>query len=182
MYCVCWCDLDPIQGQGQGHGAFELPTTSEAVHAGGDDRSPLAGLSGFVWDLVSTCLCEREGATSLSRWFVDKEMMRSNGWVIPLGGIRKSIRPHTKFCTSLLSGSVSYSAELCLAGTWFLTSVRVCVCSADTCRALLCRVPSLASHTQLHAGREPCGIHQGQSENKGVLQFIQVNSRTMRFC
>ena len=46
MYCVCWCDLDPIQGQGQGHGAFELPTTSEAVHAGGDDRSPLAGLSG----------------------------------------------------------------------------------------------------------------------------------------
>jgi len=37
-------DLDPIQGQG--HGAFELPTTSEAVHAGGDDRSPLAGLSG----------------------------------------------------------------------------------------------------------------------------------------
>ena len=27
-------------------GAFELPTTSEAVHAGGDDRSPLAGLSG----------------------------------------------------------------------------------------------------------------------------------------
>jgi len=27
--------------------AFELPTTSEAVHAGGDDRSPLAGLSGL---------------------------------------------------------------------------------------------------------------------------------------
>jgi len=27
---------------------FELPTTSEAVHAGGDDRSPLAGLSGLV--------------------------------------------------------------------------------------------------------------------------------------
>jgi len=41
---VCWCDLDPIQGQGQHHGAFELPTISEAVHAGGDDRSPLAGL------------------------------------------------------------------------------------------------------------------------------------------
>jgi len=35
-----------MQGQGQGHGAFELPTTSKAVHAGGDDRSPLAGLSG----------------------------------------------------------------------------------------------------------------------------------------
>ena len=40
-------DLDPIQGQAQGHGAFELPTTSEAVHAGGDDRSPLSGLSGL---------------------------------------------------------------------------------------------------------------------------------------
>jgi len=40
-------DLDPIQGQGQGHGAFEIPTISEAVHPGGDDRSPLAGLSGF---------------------------------------------------------------------------------------------------------------------------------------
>jgi len=26
---------------------FELPTTSEAVHAGGNDRSPLAGLSGY---------------------------------------------------------------------------------------------------------------------------------------
>ena len=48
MYCLCWCDLDPIQGQGQGHGAFELSTTSEAVHAGGDDRSPLAGLSGLL--------------------------------------------------------------------------------------------------------------------------------------
>ena len=49
MYCVCCRDLDPIQGQGQGHVAFELPTTSEAVHAGGDDRSPLAGLSGFLY-------------------------------------------------------------------------------------------------------------------------------------
>jgi len=46
-YCVCWCDLDRIQGQGQPIGAFELPTISEAVHAGGDDRSHLAGLSGF---------------------------------------------------------------------------------------------------------------------------------------
>jgi len=45
MYCVCRFDLNPIQGQG--HGAFELPTTSEAVHAGGDDRSPLVGLSGL---------------------------------------------------------------------------------------------------------------------------------------
>jgi len=34
-------DLDPIQGQG--HGAFELPTISEAVHAGGDDRQPPSG-------------------------------------------------------------------------------------------------------------------------------------------
>ena len=28
-YCACWCDLDPIQGQGQGHGAFELPKIVE---------------------------------------------------------------------------------------------------------------------------------------------------------
>jgi len=28
-------------------GAFELPTITKAVHAGGDDRSPLAGLSGL---------------------------------------------------------------------------------------------------------------------------------------
>jgi len=47
-YCVCWCDLDPIQCHGQGHGAVEFPTISEAVHAGGDDRSPLAGLSDTV--------------------------------------------------------------------------------------------------------------------------------------
>jgi len=47
-YCVCWCDLDSIQDQHQRHGAFELPTISEAVHAGGDDRSSLAGLSGFL--------------------------------------------------------------------------------------------------------------------------------------
>jgi len=46
---LCWCGLDPIQGHSQGHGAFELPTISEAVHAGGDDRSPLAGLSGSFW-------------------------------------------------------------------------------------------------------------------------------------
>jgi len=36
-----------MQGQGQDHGAFELPTVSEAVHAGDDDRSLLAGLSGL---------------------------------------------------------------------------------------------------------------------------------------
>ena len=34
-------------------GAFELPTISEAVHAGGDDRSPLAGLSGCASALSS---------------------------------------------------------------------------------------------------------------------------------
>jgi len=55
MYCVCWCDLDPIQGQGQGHWAFELPTTSEAEHAGGDDRSPLAGLSGLWFVFPTLC-------------------------------------------------------------------------------------------------------------------------------
>ena len=31
MYCACWYDLDPIQGQG--HVAFELPKISKAVHA-----------------------------------------------------------------------------------------------------------------------------------------------------
>jgi len=41
-----------MQGQGQGHGAFQLPTVSEAVHAGGDDRSPLAGLSGIIIVLI----------------------------------------------------------------------------------------------------------------------------------
>jgi len=46
MYCIRWCDRDPIQGQGQGHGAFEIATVVETVHAGGDDRSFLAGLSG----------------------------------------------------------------------------------------------------------------------------------------
>ena len=47
-FCVYRCDLNPIQGQGQGHGAFQLPTVSETVRAGGDDRSPLAGLSGSI--------------------------------------------------------------------------------------------------------------------------------------
>jgi len=31
---------------------FELTTTSEALHAGGDDRSPLAGLSGCICSLI----------------------------------------------------------------------------------------------------------------------------------
>ena len=62
MYCVCWCDLDPIQGQGQPIGAFELPTISEAVHAGGDDRSPLAGLSRFILCMQSNIkvICESQ--------------------------------------------------------------------------------------------------------------------------
>jgi len=51
-YTYCVCDLDPIQGQGKPIGAFELPTISEAVHAGGDDRSPLAGLSGYRPDTL----------------------------------------------------------------------------------------------------------------------------------
>jgi len=32
----------------QGHGAFELPTISEAVNAGGDDRSRLCGAFWFT--------------------------------------------------------------------------------------------------------------------------------------
>jgi len=46
-----------MQGQGQGHGTFELLTISEAVHAGGDDCSPLAGLSGFAVTSVGKRLC-----------------------------------------------------------------------------------------------------------------------------
>jgi len=52
-YTVYIDDLDPVQGPGQGHGAFEFPTTSEAVHAGGDDRSPLAGLFGWPISIVA---------------------------------------------------------------------------------------------------------------------------------
>ena len=37
-YSYTYCDL--IQGQGQGHGAFELLKISEAMHAGGDGRQP----------------------------------------------------------------------------------------------------------------------------------------------
>ena len=46
VLCMLMCPW-PTEGQDQVHGAFELPTTSEAVHAGGDDRSPIAGLSGI---------------------------------------------------------------------------------------------------------------------------------------
>ena len=41
-------DPPNFRGQGQPIGAFELPTISEAVHAGCDDRSPIGGLSGFI--------------------------------------------------------------------------------------------------------------------------------------
>ena len=43
-----YVDVTLTRSKGQGHGAFELPTTSEAVHAGGDDRSPVVGLSGLT--------------------------------------------------------------------------------------------------------------------------------------
>ena len=50
-YSACWYDLDPIQGQGQGHGAFELPKISETVRAGGD--SPLCGA---FWFIIGSCV------------------------------------------------------------------------------------------------------------------------------
>ena len=55
VYVGVTLKFDSIQGQGQHHGAFELPTISEAVHAGGDDRSPLAGLSGVTGKCSATC-------------------------------------------------------------------------------------------------------------------------------
>jgi len=52
----------------RGHGAFELPKISEAVNAGGDDRSPLAGLSGCVTNLLNTNKCSFvQGATTFSK-------------------------------------------------------------------------------------------------------------------
>jgi len=54
---ACWHDLDPIQCQGQGHGAFELPKISEAVHAGGDGLQPPSGA--FRFSYISHCLCRR---------------------------------------------------------------------------------------------------------------------------
>jgi len=74
MYCVCCRDLDPIEGQG--HAAFELPTTSEAVHAGGDDRSPLAGLSGFfftVFALLHCCKQEEHFYTYMKNMFTSRK-------------------------------------------------------------------------------------------------------------
>jgi len=59
---TAYVDMTRIQGQGQGqgHGYFELPTTSKAVHAGGDDRSPLAGLSG-------SCMSAHPGPSLISK-------------------------------------------------------------------------------------------------------------------
>ena len=40
VYRVCWCDLDPIQGQG--HGAFELPTIAHNCTFLGLSSPPLS--------------------------------------------------------------------------------------------------------------------------------------------
>jgi len=41
-----------MQSEFQGHGAFELPTTSKAVHAGGDDHSPLAVVFAVIFHFL----------------------------------------------------------------------------------------------------------------------------------
>ena len=70
--------LDPGSGQGQPIGAFELPTISKAVHAGGDDCSPLAGLSGFP--TVDTCLSS-------------KDIARQNCAIVPKWRFFRSVFP-----------------------------------------------------------------------------------------
>jgi len=61
-YCVCWCDLDPIHGPGQGHGAFEVPTTAHNCTFVGLSPPPLLcaaqswWLVVIVWDLVYSLL------------------------------------------------------------------------------------------------------------------------------
>jgi len=55
------------------------------------------------------------------------------------------------------------------------------MCRAGACRGLLCRVPVGTSHSKLYQRWEPHRIHQRQSENKRVLQFIQVNSELSNF-
>ena len=59
MYCICWYDLDPIQGQGQGHGAFELlKTAHNCTLLLGLSPAPLLHaaqnwcLIMIVWDLI----------------------------------------------------------------------------------------------------------------------------------
>jgi len=56
MYCVCWCDLDPIQGQG--HGPFDLPTIAHNCTFLGLSPPPLLceaqnwWLIVIIWDLA----------------------------------------------------------------------------------------------------------------------------------
>ena len=56
--CICGCDLDPIQGQCQGHRAFELPKTAHNCTFLGLSPPPLSRacqnwwLVVIVWDLV----------------------------------------------------------------------------------------------------------------------------------
>ena len=53
MYCVCWCDLDPIQGQGQGHGPFELPTIAHNCKFLGLSSATFAWSSKLTVDIDS---------------------------------------------------------------------------------------------------------------------------------
>jgi len=50
MYCLCWCDLDPIHGQG--HGAFELPTIAHNCTFPCLSPSPLSRSAHNSWLLV----------------------------------------------------------------------------------------------------------------------------------
>ena len=55
-YCICWHDLDLIQGQGQGHRPFELPTIAHNCTFLGLSPPPLSRgaqnwwLTVIVWD------------------------------------------------------------------------------------------------------------------------------------
>ena len=59
MYYVCWCDLDPIQCQGQGHGPFELPTIAHKCTFPGISPPPLSNFTEcryfttFKWPHIS---------------------------------------------------------------------------------------------------------------------------------
>ena len=50
--CVCGCDLDPIHGQCQGHGAFELPKTAHNCTFLGLAPPPLSRWSQNWWLVV----------------------------------------------------------------------------------------------------------------------------------
>jgi len=60
MYCVCCRDLDPIQGQDQGHGPFKLPTIAHNCTFLGLSPPPFSRgaqnwwLTLIVWDLVDS--------------------------------------------------------------------------------------------------------------------------------